>query len=251
MIIMDVFYIFISIFLILTIHELGHYYFAKKFNLKIRSVVIGRGPVLYQGKIFKIKLFPIDAYTDINNESFKRSENKNKIFIILGGSLFNLMIGIVIFFIMFLSFDKNTFFQKTVYLKKGDKVYEIKKIFNHKIYNYENLQKTLNFYLNDSQINEISFQVKDIKDNLDSDLKDIVIPVILIKISLLGVNNNSISFFEKTKINKKNNLLFYYLFGIGIMSFILGILNLIPLKIGKIKNDGYILVNLIFNKEKD
>jgi len=239
------FYVFVSFFLILIFHELGHYFLAKKFNVKIDLMVIGYGPVLFQNNFLKIKLFPINAYTKVNMESLKKSSKTTKIFVALGGILSNLFIGILVVLFCFLFFKKNLF-QEKVFLREGVHTYQIKKVFNKKVDNYYELLKMLNFYLMKKNTNKIIFQVKD----KNSASKTILIPSELIRIALLGIQNNNISFYQKNRIKKENNSFIYHFFAFGIISIILALFNLLPLAIGEIKSDGYLFFKFLLEKKK-
>lgn len=96
------------------IHELGHYIFAKLFNVKAEAFSVGFGPKLISKKWgeteWKISAFPLGGYvkllgedgeTPLSPEDQKRALQKQepykRFFIFLGGPLFNFLFAIVLF----------------------------------------------------------------------------------------------------------------------------------------------------------
>jgi regulator of sigma E protease len=61
--------------LIIVIHELGHYFFAKKAGILCHEFAIGMGPALYQKRkgetIYSIRAIPIGGYVSMAGESIK------------------------------------------------------------------------------------------------------------------------------------------------------------------------------------
>ncbi|MBZ9634874.1 site-2 protease family protein [Clostridium sp. FP1] len=86
--------IFVLMPIIILIHELGHVFFAKLFGAKIKNIVIGSGKtVLTLGKLkIKTVYFYRGAFTvdKLGNSKFK------KIFVLLGGALFNIASCLII-----------------------------------------------------------------------------------------------------------------------------------------------------------
>ena len=82
-----------GISLLIITHELGHFLFAKLFNVATPTFSIGFGPTLYEfllGKtIFKISLFPFGGYVSMDPEQFKQQAYLPKMLIVFGGVLFN------------------------------------------------------------------------------------------------------------------------------------------------------------------
>lgn len=112
---------FIIVFSIVTLaHEFGHLLFSRLAGIKVLEFGLGIGPKLYgfKGKITKytLNLFPIGGFVRIAgldeevtdpDEKFKKSESYlsktpgQKFLSIFGGPLFNLILAIAIFFVMF------------------------------------------------------------------------------------------------------------------------------------------------------
>ncbi len=99
-------------------HELGHFLFAKLFNVKVPSFSIGFGPTLLKKKIgettFSISAIPLGGYVEMagspevgqgeQKEAHRRDDRSlaskpywQKMCIILGGILFNLIFAYLVF----------------------------------------------------------------------------------------------------------------------------------------------------------
>ncbi len=103
--------------LIIMIHELGHFTFAKIFKVKVNEFAIGMGPVLFKfGKgetQYSVRLFPIGGYVSMEGEdeesehenAFNRQKPWKKAIIISAGALLNLILGIVLMAIIISTAD--------------------------------------------------------------------------------------------------------------------------------------------------
>ena len=113
---MIVLYILLAIFVfgvMILIHELGHFLFAKLFKVKIEEFSIGMGPKLFtkegkDGVKYSLRLFPIGGYVAMAGES-EESEDPNafnkkpawqRLIIIAAGAVMNLLLGIIIMVIL-------------------------------------------------------------------------------------------------------------------------------------------------------
>ncbi|HBR71173.1 TPA: hypothetical protein DIC20_01960 [Candidatus Dependentiae bacterium] len=104
--------------LIIGLHEFGHYLFARLFGVRAPSFSIGMGPKLISKKMwgteFKISAIPLGGYVEIagmaeigqgeqkeakatDQGSFRAKPYWQKAIILLGGILFNLLIGFILF----------------------------------------------------------------------------------------------------------------------------------------------------------
>ena len=102
-------------FLIL-FHEFGHFIFAKCFGVGVKTFSIGFGPKLLSKKIgeteYALSLLPLGGYVamvgeeddgECNQEKSFRSKHVGKrMFIVLAGPLFNLLLGFVFFAAVFM-----------------------------------------------------------------------------------------------------------------------------------------------------
>lgn len=139
--------------LIIFIHELGHFIFAKTFGVKVNEFAIGMGPTVFkkQGKETKyaLRLFPIGGFVAMEGEEEESDDKRaycnqktwKRMIILAAGATFNLILGVVVCFCLVCSEDLVgtnqilQFYEGSVSsssLKEGDKIVEIdgKKIFS-------------------------------------------------------------------------------------------------------------------------
>lgn len=91
------------------IHELGHYLFARKFNVEIEEFSIGMGPKIFSrvskktGILYSLRLLPIGGYVSMNGED-SESESENafgnkpvwqRMIITAAGGVINIVVGIL------------------------------------------------------------------------------------------------------------------------------------------------------------
>lgn len=102
--------------LLITIHELGHFFFCKLFKVRTPSFSIGFGPRVFSKKIgdtdFALSLIPLGGYVEIagsaemgqgsQQEAFARDESSfavkpyyQKLLIMLGGIFFNMLFAYI------------------------------------------------------------------------------------------------------------------------------------------------------------
>ena len=99
------------------VHEFGHFFFAKLFNVRADAFSVGFGPVLYARKFgetdFRISAIPLGGYvkllgedptSELSPEDQKRALHHQapwkRFFIFFGGPLFNFLWAIVVFMTM-------------------------------------------------------------------------------------------------------------------------------------------------------
>ncbi|MBQ7295100.1 MAG: RIP metalloprotease RseP [Clostridia bacterium] len=97
---------------IITIHEFGHFIFAKIFGVKVNEFAIGMGPTLLkkQGKETKyaLRLFPIGGFVSMEGEDEESSDSRafcnqkvwKRMIIIAAGATFNLILGLIVCFFL-------------------------------------------------------------------------------------------------------------------------------------------------------
>ena len=94
--------------LIIFIHELGHFIFAKAFGVKVNEFALGMGPTIFkkQGKETKyaLRLFPVGGFVSMEGEE-EKSEDKRafcnqkpwkRMIILAAGATFNLILGFIV-----------------------------------------------------------------------------------------------------------------------------------------------------------
>lgn len=111
--ILTIFITFFSLIGLITLHELGHFLFAKKFGVKVEEFGIGYPPRLFGKKIgetvYSLNLLPFGAFVRLPGEteesddaqSFSKQPIKKRVLIVLGGVLAFWVIAAIIFSIVF------------------------------------------------------------------------------------------------------------------------------------------------------
>ncbi len=94
--------------LLISIHELGHFTFAKLFKVKVNEFALGMGPALFKKKkgdtTYALRLLPIGGYVSMEGEdeesqdenAFNRKKVWQKFIIVAAGAIMNLILGVVI-----------------------------------------------------------------------------------------------------------------------------------------------------------
>ena len=105
----------VLISIIVFIHELGHFSFARLFGVRVLDFSIGFGRSIKSWEtksktIFNLRLLPFGGYVKMNGEeileksqssdSYSSKKYYQKLLITLGGPLFNFVLAIIIFFII-------------------------------------------------------------------------------------------------------------------------------------------------------
>ncbi|NCC87936.1 MAG: RIP metalloprotease RseP [Clostridia bacterium] len=104
---------------IIFIHELGHFTFAKLFKVRVNEFAIGMGPVLFKfGKgetKYSVRLFPIGGYVSMEGEdeesqddaAFNRKPAWKRAIILCAGAFLNILLGIVLMAIIISTSEGN------------------------------------------------------------------------------------------------------------------------------------------------
>ena len=139
--------------LIIFIHELGHFIFAKTFGVKVNEFALGMGPTILkkQGKETKyaLRLFPVGGFVAMEGEEEDSDDKRaycnqktwKRMIILAAGATFNLILGFVVCIFLVSSEEyvgTNQILQfydgavSSSSLKEGDKILEIdgKRIFS-------------------------------------------------------------------------------------------------------------------------
>ncbi|MBO5944200.1 MAG: site-2 protease family protein [Clostridia bacterium] len=94
--------------LLISIHELGHFTFAKLFKVKVNEFALGMGPAIFKKKkgetLYALRLLPIGGYVSMEGEdaesqdenAFNRKKVWQRIIIVAAGAIMNLILGVVI-----------------------------------------------------------------------------------------------------------------------------------------------------------
>lgn len=115
---MTLIYFVLVLSIVVFIHELGHFIFAKRAGIYVYEFSIGMGPSIFKKKrkndetVYSIRLFPIGGYVRMAGEEIeedksipkeKRMQTKTwtqKFLTIIAGIVFNFILAIIIFFIV-------------------------------------------------------------------------------------------------------------------------------------------------------
>lgn len=94
--------------LLISIHELGHFSFAKLFKVKVNEFALGMGPAIFKKKkgetTYSLRLLPIGGYVSMEGEdeesedenAFNRKKVWQKFIIVAAGAMMNIILGIII-----------------------------------------------------------------------------------------------------------------------------------------------------------
>lgn len=101
--------------LVIIIHELGHFIFAKLFKVKVNEFAVGFGPTLFKRQkgetTYAVRAVPFGGFCAMEGEDTE-SEDSNafgtkkawkRMIIIAAGAIFNLILGFIITFVMVVS----------------------------------------------------------------------------------------------------------------------------------------------------
>ncbi len=110
---------FIAIIILITVHEFGHYWVAKKCGVSVLNFAIGFGKTLYSWQknetTYHIKIIPLGGFIDMldskkhavdaNNEhlAFDKKTVYQRFAIVLAGPLANLILAVILYTTVFIS----------------------------------------------------------------------------------------------------------------------------------------------------
>lgn len=101
----------LSFLIVLTVHELGHYWAARVTGLRIQSVTFGTGRVLWshtdkRGTDWCLHLWPVRAHVHIADFEKADMSLKRRLFVILAGPAANFMLPFLLFFVFYAGVGK-------------------------------------------------------------------------------------------------------------------------------------------------
>lgn len=103
-----------------TVHEFGHFIFAKIFKMKVDEFSIGFGKAImqkkYKGTVYSWRWIPLGGYCALDGEdkesgdenSFTKKAPWKRIIVLLAGATFNAILAVVIFLSINLCYDTGT-----------------------------------------------------------------------------------------------------------------------------------------------
>lgn len=190
---MTIIYFILILGIIVFIHELGHFLFAKKAGIYVYEFSIGMGPQLFKWKRkndeteYSIRLFPIGGFVQMAGESVEVDENIPKeqtmqaktwfqrFMTVIAGIMFNFILAIVLLFIIGLvnGSPQNKAFVSYVdpagnaYLAGLEEGSTITKVDNVKVRTYDRLLLEYQIRLGE----DITFEIK----NKDGEIKTVTV----------------------------------------------------------------------------
>lgn len=106
-----------ALVVVATIHEFGHFLFAKKFKMQVNEFAIGFGPKIwqkeYKGTMYSIRWIPLGGYCALegeegdsqNENAFSNKKPWQKALVLIAGVLFNAILAFILFITVAMSFD--------------------------------------------------------------------------------------------------------------------------------------------------
>ncbi|MEI8068042.1 MAG: M50 family metallopeptidase [Candidatus Shapirobacteria bacterium] len=110
---MDILIFILALSILVLVHEFGHFFAARRTGVKVEEFGLGLPPRLFGKKIgdttYSINLLPIGGFCKLygedgdgkGNDSFNHKKPWQKMIIVLGGVLMNLVLAIVIFSVVY------------------------------------------------------------------------------------------------------------------------------------------------------
>lgn len=100
-------------FVIIIIHEGGHFFAAKASGIPVSEFAVGMGPAIFQkkknGTVYSVRILPIGGYCAMNEDediddekSFRRQAVWKRMIVIVAGAFMNLVLGFILSFVFFL-----------------------------------------------------------------------------------------------------------------------------------------------------
>lgn len=102
--------------ILITVHELGHFFTAKLTGMRVEEFAIGFGPEIYKNQEgetkYSLRVLPLGGFNRISGmdpddpqdeRSFGSKPIKSRMLVILAGSLMNILLPIIIFWVQFMS----------------------------------------------------------------------------------------------------------------------------------------------------
>ncbi len=110
--------------LVILIHELGHFLFAKLFGVRVNEFAIGMGPKIWGKKkgetLYSLRLIPFGGYCSMEGEDEESSDERafgrkkvwQRIIIVVAGATFNIILGLI--FLLVVQGQQDLFASKTI-----------------------------------------------------------------------------------------------------------------------------------------
>lgn len=197
--------------IVATIHEFGHFIFAKLFKMTVNEFSIGFGPKIVQkkwkGTMYSLRWIPLGGYVAIEGEegdskdenAFSRKAPWKRIVVLVAGVLFNAILAAIIF--LSVNIVTNTYSTQITDLDENSVAYEaglrdgdiITKIDNKVTHIYQDIAL---------------YNVTDNKDVVVEYLRNGVLNTVVIKDAVKQIGYIGV-YFDSTKLDENGNILTY------------------------------------------
>ena len=199
----------IVIGIVATIHEFGHFLFAKLFKMTVNEFSIGFGPKIFQkerkGTKYSLRWIPLGGYVAIEGEEGK-SEDKNafsnkpcwkRIIVLIAGVTFNAILATAIF--IGVNLASNTYGTKIAALEETSVAYESGLRAGDEITKIGN--KTTHIYQDIVLYNNIDNKDVTVEFLRDGNINSVIVKDAVKEIGYMGV------YFNTSKLDENGNVL--------------------------------------------
>lgn len=159
---MGIIYSILIFFLVVLVHEFGHFIVAKLNNIRVNEFSIGMGPLIYKNQgqetQYSLRALPIGGYVALEGEdddsedprSFQNASHLSRIAVLFAGAFMNFLLAILFFSLFFgITGSPSTEIEEVIVdspayesnLQSGDEIIEIG---GEKIENWEDISNVLN-----------------------------------------------------------------------------------------------------------
>lgn len=147
-------FVYLSLQVIIFIHELGHYFFARYFKYLVTDINIGFGKIIYQKVIhqiqFNIRLLPLGGFISIEGLG-EQDGWISAVLTYLGGVIFNIILAFICMIIVFII---GTTSPKPTFVNKQNEVMTVREVNNQPVYSQIDVNRLiLNAFIYDENIN--------------------------------------------------------------------------------------------------
>lgn len=197
--------------IVATIHEFGHFLFAKLFKMTVNEFSIGFGPKIFQkkykGTMYSLRWIPLGGYVAIEGEeadsqdenAFSNKAPWKRIIVLVAGVLFNAILATVIF--LSTNLFTPTYGTRISYIDETSVAYEAG------LREYDQIvkigDKTTHIYQDVALYNDIKNKNVEVEYIRDGVLSKIVVENAVREIGYMGV------YFDSTKLDDTGNVLTY------------------------------------------
>lgn len=197
--------------IVATIHEFGHFLFAKLFKMTVNEFSIGFGPKIVQkkwkGTMYSLRWIPLGGYVAIEGEegdskdenAFSNKAPWKRIIVLVAGVLFNAILATTIF--LSVNLFTPTYSTQIVDLDTNSVAYEAGLRDGDRITKID--EKVTHIYQDIALYNEVDKNNVTVEFIRDGKINTVVVNNVVQKIGYMGV------YFDTTKLDEEGNVLTY------------------------------------------